>query len=201
MELQAIHKVSGGRYLIRYDLEYTLQNGQAKRYEMVSRTPVTGPADLDGGAADGVVMVILNADGTRLLLNREFRPAVGKVLYNFPAGMTEPGETTAQAVRRELWEETGLSLTEMVADCGLSYGAVGISNESSSVCLGRADDTAPFSAHHEAAEEIEPVWVSKEQAGQILRGGQVTARVQMFLLLWAEPGLLGPRPPQGHAAR
>ncbi len=190
MKFLRVEPKGEGRFLRRYDLHYEMADGREKVYEMVSRRPLQTEQELSGGAQDGVVMIILNPGKTRVLLNREFRPAVGRVLYNFPAGMQEPGEALAEAAARELFEETGLTLSACLAACGSSYGAVGISNEASAVFFGQADDTQPFGGSHAPAEEIEPVWVSRGEAAQIARGGAVTGRVQMFLALWAESGVV-----------
>ncbi|MEM0149818.1 MAG: NUDIX hydrolase [Candidatus Micrarchaeaceae archaeon] len=43
----------------------------------------------------------------RILLEIQHRPAVGKHIYELPAGHIEKGESPAEAVKRELKEETG----------------------------------------------------------------------------------------------
>ena len=44
--------------------------------------------------------------GERILLNYEYRLAVGEWVYNYPAGLIDDGETIAEAAVRELKEET-----------------------------------------------------------------------------------------------
>jgi ADP-ribose pyrophosphatase len=58
------------------------------------------------GQADYVAIVARAADG-RLLIVRQFRPALEQFIWELPAGMVEKGEDAAQCARRELLEETG----------------------------------------------------------------------------------------------
>jgi ADP-ribose pyrophosphatase len=55
---------------------------------------------------DYVMIVATTAEG-RLLLVRQFRPAVGRMTLELPSGHVEDGETPEHAARRELLEETG----------------------------------------------------------------------------------------------
>ncbi len=195
MELKSIVRRAKGRFLAWYDLGYEMGDGRCKLYEMVSRRPVETGADLAEAAPDGVVMVVFSPDRQRLLLNREFRPAVNKIVYNFPAGLLAPGESPEAAAARELREETGLALLRVERVFGRSYGSVGLSCESSLVLVCTADDAQPFCGECNPAEEIAPVWVRREDAAAILDGGSVTARVQMTLAAWATPLFTAPPAP------
>lgn len=42
-----------------------------------------------------------------ILLQKQFRPPVGKICIEVPAGLIDAGETPAQCALRELKEETG----------------------------------------------------------------------------------------------
>ena len=61
--------------------------------------------------------VVHDEDGRLLLIRRAQEPALGR--WSIPGGRVEPGETDAQAVARELREETGLDVV-----CGTLAGTV-----------------------------------------------------------------------------
>ncbi len=65
-----------------------------------------------------------------ILLVREFRPAVGKWLWEIPAGLREPGETIFETASRELREETGYTvLPEDFEYLGYFHPTVGYADE------------------------------------------------------------------------
>lgn len=76
----------------------------------------------------GAVAVLVLDRAGRVLLVRQERPAAGRELWEIPAGKLEPGESPEEAARRELREETGLAVENLVP-LGAIYPTPGYSNE------------------------------------------------------------------------
>src|SRR5689334_11803161 len=55
----------------------------------------------------GAVVILPKDNDGRLVLLRQFRPALGQIIYEFPAGTLEKGEPPARCAERELAEEIG----------------------------------------------------------------------------------------------
>ncbi|CAN5473116.1 hypothetical protein BH09VER1_BH09VER1_26630 [soil metagenome] len=81
--------------------------------------------------ASGVVAILAITDEDKIILIEQFRPPLGKIVIEIPAGLAgdiegSEGEELASAARRELLEETGYQagqmeyLTEGPASAGLS---------------------------------------------------------------------------------
>jgi ADP-ribose pyrophosphatase len=60
----------------------------------------------------GAVMILPMFDDGRVLLERQFRYPVGRVLLEFPAGKLDPNEDELTCAKRELQEETGYTARE-----------------------------------------------------------------------------------------
>lgn len=59
-----------------------------------------------------VIMAVVSADGQRILLGRQKRWP--QYWYSTLAGFLEPAESVEEAVRREVWEESGIHLGRVV---------------------------------------------------------------------------------------
>lgn len=55
----------------------------------------------------GIIAVLTKPSGPEIVLQKQFRPPVGKVTIEIPAGLVDAGEDAAESAVRELKEETG----------------------------------------------------------------------------------------------
>jgi ADP-ribose pyrophosphatase len=74
-----------------------------------------------------VVVLPVDHDG-RVIILRQFRPALMQTIYEFPAGTLEPGEPPDLCARRELAEEIGKAAARW-QDLGTLYPAPGFCDE------------------------------------------------------------------------
>src|ERR1700679_736001 len=99
MNTTNIEKLTHERWINLFAVTYE-HNGHDGRRVFASRKekPYSGLAN------DAVIIVpVLRNPGEppRLVMVREFRVPIGGYVYAFPAGLIEPGEAVADAVRRE----------------------------------------------------------------------------------------------------
>ncbi len=92
--------VHAGRLLTVYEDEVRLVDGTEAHREVV-------------GHPGAVAIVAIDADG-RVVLVRQWRHAIGRALWELPAGTRGPGEPPEETATRELGEETGLRATSML---------------------------------------------------------------------------------------
>ncbi|MCR5791667.1 MAG: NUDIX hydrolase [Lachnospiraceae bacterium] len=185
MKFEAIEKKERGKFINRYDIHYETEDGEKKVYEMISRNPdIRTKEELLNPKADAVVIIMHNEEGDKILLNREFRLAVGAWVYNFPAGLIDAGETAKESAVRELKEETGLDVIEIRDTLYDSYSAIGFSNEKNVCVIGTAQGT--FSESTSNVEEIEAGWYTKEEVSNLLKGELFAARTQAYCYMWSK---------------
>lgn len=184
MKYQGIRKILEGRFITRYDVDYVTEEGHPKTYEIISRNRnIETLEQLQNRQANAVVMILTDENGQRILVNREYRMAMGQWIYNFPAGLIDPGESPEESARRELWEETGLTLTRVDDVLDNSYSAVGFANERNVCVFGTA--AGEFRKSTSDVEEITPGWYTREEMRQLLRTQPFAARTQAYCYAWA----------------
>ena len=185
MKLVNIEKKEEGKFITRYDLAYKTVDGQDKIYEMISRdNDIDSLEKLKAKNADSVVLIMTSPDESKILLNKEYRMACGDWVYSFPAGLLEEGESPDIAAARELREETGLRITEIDDKLGVSYSAVGFSNEKNVCIIGTAE--GEITPSDSVFEEIVAGWYTKEEVRELLKQTNLAARTQAFCYWWAK---------------
>jgi NAD+ diphosphatase len=108
------------------------------------------------------VVIMLVERGNLLLLGRG--PTWPEKMFSCLAGFVEPGETIEAAVRREVFEETGIR-------CGkVRYLASQPWPFPASLMLGCRTEALPGDLHLDPAEIAEARWVSREQMVTVFAG-------------------------------
>jgi ADP-ribose pyrophosphatase len=119
----------------------------------------------------------------RILVERQYRYAVGGVFVEVPAGKIDPGETTLATARRELVEETGYSAREWAFLTRL-HPAIGFATEVMDVYLCR--DLVHVGQQLDAGEFVEIELVTLGWLIDELRAGRLTDVKTQIVTFWLE---------------
>lgn len=174
MRLLGMEKVRDGKYLKNYELTYLNKAGREKKYEIVSRSEISGPEAL-GRRVSGVSIVAYHED--RLLLLREFRMGVNRFIYNLCAGMVNEGESIEECIQRELYEETGLRVRQIRNILPPSFSAVAFSDVKTQIAF--VDAEGSFEDHTSENEQIAANFYTKEEVRELLETEEFSSRAQM----------------------
>lgn len=180
MKLLHMEKVKDGRYLKNYELTYLNKAGREKKYEIVSRSDISGPEAL-GQKVSGVSIVAYYED--KMLLLKEFRMGVNRDIYNLCAGMLEAGESLDECIQRELYEETGLSLKKILTILPPSFAAVAFSDVKTQIAFVEAEGN--FEDHTSENEQISAKFYTKEEVKELLETEEFSSRAQMAAYFFA----------------
>jgi ADP-ribose pyrophosphatase len=131
----------------------------------------------------GAVMMVPILDDGRLVMERQFRYPVGRVMLEFPAGKIDTGEPPFQCAVRELAEETGYRAREW-ARAGILHNAIGYSTEGIEVWFARRLEHS--AAQLDAEEFLEVVTHSETEIDAMCAAGAITDAKTMIGLLWLQ---------------
>lgn len=184
MDYEKIEKVHAGKFLDYYNVTYRDANGNPKIYEMVSRDhELHSSIQLHDHPTDAVVMIINDPEDEHILLVREFRCELGKVIFGLPAGLIDPGEDAETCAVRELKEETGLDMVEIRDVLKGAFCAVGISNETTSCVIGTAK--GELRHYDTGGEEIDAAWYTKEEVRELIKNEHFGSWAQAYCYMWS----------------
>ena len=136
------------RFLNLYTLHYevTKDDGSKAPYEyyVASRNSLETlkAKKPDFSRPDGVIMALYHVDPetkeVSILINTQFRPALGAYMTSFPAGLLDPDdEDDTVAAIREAKEESGVEITDLERLVPPSPTSSGLSDEIDSLILAR----------------------------------------------------------------
>ncbi|MGI6095618.1 MAG: NUDIX hydrolase [Lachnospiraceae bacterium] len=185
-----IHKVTQlthNKHLNMYELEASSKTGRRVDYFVASRAKETSQLKLVTGEnpPDGVIIYSLYGEHhDRVVLVKQYRYAIDSWIYEFPAGLVEPGEDYKEAAIRELKEETGLTLVPIETDAAYErpyFTTIGLTDESCGTVYGYAKGDVSREGL-EDTEDLEIVLADREEIKRILKEEKVAIMCAYMLM-------------------
>lgn len=131
----------------------------------------------------GAVMVVPLLDDGRLVVERQFRYPLGRVLIEFPAGKLDPGELVQHCAQRELSEETGYVAREWARACAI-HNACAYADEAIEIWFARGLQLGP--RHLDLGERIDVCVMSEPELDALAARGELTDVKTLIGLQWLQ---------------
>lgn len=131
----------------------------------------------------GAVMIVPLLDDGRVVVERQFRYPMGRVMLEFPAGKLDAGEPPLHCAIRELAEETGYRAREW-ARAGILHNAIAYSTEGIEVWFARGLELGERSL--DAGEFLDVEAATVEALDDQAQRGELTDAKTLIGLLWLQ---------------
>ena len=162
-EIKEARKLTDEKWLNLFDVKYVAKTGDEKSWQLATRQKepkcVTGRYD----RPDAVVIVPFHKVKDKMVITREYRVPLNDYEYGFPAGLIDGGESVEQAARRELREETGLTVSRFIKMSPPIYSSAGMTDESVAMVYVECEGTPSNTANTEF-ELIEVLLITPAEA-------------------------------------
>jgi len=182
MEINAVQKITDCRYLNLFSIHYKDRRNCEKNWVFASRSKLSNPLKKDYTQPDAVVIVPFHVQEKKLVMIKELRLSLDGYQYGFPAGLIDEGESTEQAGKRELFEETGLTITRIKKKSPAVFSSSGMTDESVSLLFVEVEGK-PTNDYTEASEDIEVMMISRREASDIVCDTGIKFDVKSWIIL------------------
>lgn len=182
-KINAAEKITNEKFLNLYKLYAENKYNKPLEYLIASRAKeVDNLKAINNNKESDAVAIFAITEGARIILIRQYRYAIGDYIYELPAGLVDPGESIYEAAKRELKEETGLSLHIYESEfSGPFYSSAGMTDECCSIVFGKASGEINYK-NMEESEEIEVVYADTDEIKRILREEKVCMKTALLLI-------------------
>lgn len=148
-----IKKLTKNKWLNLFEVQYVNSKNKVINWSFASRKkePYKEKDKID---AVVIIPIVDTKEGKKLVVTKEYRLPIFDYEYGFPAGLIDDGETLSQSVERELKEETGLILKNIIGRSNKIISTAGMSDESTIIVFVEAEGKIE-DKHQEDTEDIE----------------------------------------------
>jgi ADP-ribose pyrophosphatase len=136
----------------------------------------------------GAVVVVPMLDDGRVVVERQHRYPVGRVMTEFPAGKLDKGEDPLVCGKRELLEETGYTAREW-ARAGEMHNAIAYSDEVIHIYFARGLQAGQRKL--DQGEFLDVLAVPPSQLFEAAQRGELTDAKTLTCMLWLQNVLAG----------
>ena len=182
MKLISVDKLVDYKFLKMYKLNLVNRKNNPKEYLVASRRDEKDLAckNRNHEKVDAVMIVPITREREFILL-KQFRPAINDFIYEFPAGLVDQGEDILKAAKRELFEETGLSVVNSEILLKPSYTSVGMSDETVAVVKALVEGEISTD-NAEDDEEIEVLKIKESEIKEFIKENNVSIKTALAIL-------------------
>lgn len=186
-KIHSVEKMTDNRFVNLYHVDATSVHNTPVSYFVASRAKDTDSMKIKTGDdhPDGVVIYSLYGEKRdKVVLVRQYRYTIGDYIYEFPAGLVEPGEDFHEGAVREMYEETGLQFEPLKPDPAYEkafFTTVGMTDEACATVYGYSNGQISKEAQ-EDSEEIEVVLADREEVKRILKEERVAIMCAYMLM-------------------
>ena len=184
MILTNVEKLTNNKFLNLYEFTYEDKQGSYPYYVASRRDTDDLSAMTHEYNSDAVTIVPITKDGHAILI-KQFRQPLNAEVYELPSGLIDKGEDILGAVSRELQEETGYGVDNILLQTPASPLSSGMSDELSSVVVVQTTDEKT-NMKLEREEQIEVVVIDlndKEYLKQFLSSTDIIISMICRLIL------------------
>jgi len=183
---ETVRKITDYKWLNLFEATYSHGDNKKGTWMFASRKTTPTPGTVSGDAV--VIIPIVETDsGVKLGIVKEYRYPLGCYEWGFPAGLNEDKEHPELTATRELHEEMGLEIEDILYVTNPGPSSAGLSDEAVNLVFLKAKGVIS-SSNLQDCEDIQAFLYSPQQIKALLKDKEIAISakaIPIFLMFVA----------------